>query len=75
MVAGAMIEDEDPAALLSQVVKGGFNSVALSNDQLNTLNEINSNGIPSNSVATAPQGKSQHYANYQARNAYGIKRR
>lgn len=77
MVAGAMIEDEDPAALLSQVVKGGFNSVALSNDQLNTLNEINSNGIPSNSVATAtaPQGKPQHYANYQARNAYGIKRR
>lgn len=75
MVAGAMLEDEDPAALLSQVVKGGFNSVALSNDQLNTLNEINSNGIPSNSVATAPQGKPQHYANYQARNAYGIKRR
>ena len=65
---GAM-EDEDPAAILNQVVKGGLNSVAsLSSDQLDTLNQLQSSAMPA-------QSNKQHFANYQARNAYGIKRR
>lgn len=78
-----MLEDEDPTAILNQVVKGGLNSVsALSQEQLDTLNEIQATGLlgdpmnqggdPSN---MSHAQKQQHFANYQARNAYGIKRR
>ena len=57
--------DENPADILSQVVAGGLNSVStLSQDQLDILSDLQNNG------ATGP-----HYANYQARNAYGITRR
>lgn len=73
MMLDGNMEDEDPAAILSQVVKGGLNSVAtLSPDQLNTLNEIQSGRLQAEAM---PSANKQHYANYQARNAYGIKRR
>ena len=74
-VATGGLEDEDPAAILNQVVKGGLNSVAsLSSDQLDTLNQLQATGM-SPEMSPAPQHGKQHYANYQARNAYGIKRR
>ncbi len=56
---------EDPSDILSQVISGGLNSVSsLSEDQLALLNDLQSNGTAG-----------PHYANYQARNAYGISRR
>lgn len=76
---GTLAPDEDPADILNQVVKGGLNSVsALSQDQLDTLSELQTavatgtNGAP---AAPGAGGRQQHFANYQARNAYGIKRR
>lgn len=64
---GALAPDEDPNDILKQVVAGGLNSVStLSQEQLDTLNNLQGN-------AAKPSGQ-KHYANYQARNAYGIKR-
>lgn len=79
----AAAADEDPAALLSQVVNGGLNSVStLSKDQLDTLNELHNTGMAGGAAAASAAATAQpgsrsggHYANYQARNAYGIKRR
>ncbi len=67
--AGAMgYEDDDPTAVLNEVVNNGLNSVApLTQEQLDTLNQLQA-GL------AAPEAPRQHYANYQARNAYGIKR-
>lgn len=71
-------EDEDPTAILNQVVNNGLNSVAaLSQEQLDTLNELQM-GVgfnrPENSASAISSPPQQHYANLQARNAYGIKR-
>ncbi len=69
---GAMsYEDDDPSAVLNEVVNNGLNSVApLTQEQLDTLNQLQS-GL----AAPAPEPpRSQHYASYQARNAYGIRR-
>lgn len=81
--AASADDDEDPAALLSQVVNGGLNSVStLSKDQLDTLNELHNTGMAGGAAAASAAATAQpgsrsggHYANYQARNAYGIKRR
>ena len=64
-------EDDDPSAVLNEVVNNGLNSVApLTQEQLDTLNQLQS-GL----AAPAPEPpRSQHYASYQARNAYGIRR-
>ena len=64
-------EDDDPSAVLNEVVNKGLNSVApLTQEQLDTLNQLQS-GL----AAPAPEPpRSQHYASYQARNAYGIRR-
>ena len=65
---GMGYEDDDPTAVLNEVVNNGLNSVApLTQEQLDTLNQLQA-GL------AAPEPQRQHYANYQARNAYGIKR-
>lgn len=64
--AGFDSGDEDPAAVLSKVLNSGLNSVSeLSKDQLDTLNQLQQ------PMAKSAQ-KGQHFANLQARNAYGI---
>ena len=75
---GAFMDDSDPNAVLQQAANGGLSAVGeLTPEQLETLKTLQSGDTPSLNEraqeAYNPQ-RQQHYANRQARNAYGMRR-
>lgn len=74
----AFMDDSDPNAVLQQAANGGLSAVGeLTPEQLETLKTLQSGDTPSLNEraqeAYNPQ-RQQHYANRQARNAYGMRR-